>query len=196
MNFIQTVYATSEPVEEANVQTTAEHTTEAPASGGVAASLGINAQLFAFQLINFAVVALILWFLILKPLSSKLEERKKIIDDSLEKAKEVDANLLMAQEKFAEKVDEAKGEANKIIEKAHSEAEVLANDMKVKAKKEIEGLVDNAKVKIQDEKEKSLAEVRNEAANLVVAAVEKILNEKLDSKKDKELIEESLKKLK
>ena len=63
------------------------------ADEGLAASLGLNGQLFAWQLLNFAVVAAIVWFLILKPLTSKLEERKKLIDDSLDKAKEIETNF-------------------------------------------------------------------------------------------------------
>lgn len=158
----------------------------------VLSSLGLNGQLFAFQLINFAIVALIVWFLILKPLTKKLEERRKIIDESLDKAKEVDANLVMAQEKFQEKVDQAKAEANKIIEKACVEAEQSSIEMKNKAKNEIESLVEQAKVKIRQEKEKMVAEVKSETAELVVAAVEKILEEKMDEEKDKELIEKSV----
>jgi F0F1-type ATP synthase membrane subunit b/b' len=38
-----------------------------------------------------------------------------------------------------------------------------------------------------------MAEVREEAATLVVAATEKILREKIDVKKDEQLIKESLK---
>ena len=37
--------------------------------------------------------------------------------------------------------------------------------------------------------------IKQETANLVIAAVEKILGDKLDGKKDKELIEETLKKI-
>jgi len=186
MNFVNIAYATSEQ------QTNVETTSEAPKNEGVAASLGINGQLFIFQLINFAIVAAIVWFLILKPLTSKLEERRKIIDDSLDKAKEVEANLIMSNQKFQEKVDEAKVEANKIIEKSHAEAENLSVEMKAKAKKEIENLVDQARVKIQDEKEEVMRGIKSETANLVVAVVEKILSEKLNDKKDKELIEETI----
>lgn len=172
-----------------------EETTEALQNESVAASLGLNGQLFVFQLINFAIVALILWYLILKPLTKKLEERKKIIDDSLDKAKEVDANLVMAQQKFQEKIDEAKVAANKIIEKSHTEAEQLSVDMKVKAKKEIEALVVQARGKIQDEKEEVMRGIKSETANLVVAVVEKVLEEKMTDKKDKEIVEDAIKKI-
>lgn len=186
--FIQNVYASTE-------EAVVEHTT-ASSSESVAASLGLNAQLFVFQLINFAIVAVIIWFLILKPLTKTLNERKKLIDESLDKAKEVDANLQMSQVKFQEKLDEAKVEANKIIEKAHGEAEQLGVSMKEKAKKEIELLIDQAKRNIQIEKDEVMEGIKKETVNLIISAVEKILDEKLDGDKDKKLIEESLKGLK
>lgn len=167
----------------------------APANESVAASLGLNGQLFIFQLINFAIVAAIVWFLILKPLTKKLEERKKIIDDGLDKAKEIDANLQMAEQKFQERVDDAKAEANKIVEMAQDEAEKAGTNMKIRAKKEIELVVDQARRNIQIEKEEVMTGIKQETANLVIAAVEKIVGEKLDEKKDHKLIEDSIKKL-
>ncbi|MCX6778657.1 MAG: ATP synthase F0 subunit B, partial [Candidatus Magasanikbacteria bacterium] len=78
MNFIEIAHASEAPTE-------LTETTEQ--SGGVLGSLGINGQLFVFQLINFILVAAILWFLILKPLTKKMAERKKIIDESLDNVK-------------------------------------------------------------------------------------------------------------
>ncbi len=198
MNFINTVYATNEEVHEVEASVTETHaiTGHEEETGGVAASLGLNAQLFVFQLLNFAIVAAILWFLILKPLTKKLEERKKIINDSLDKAQEVETNLMMSQQKFQEKIDEAKVEANKIIEKAYEDSEKLGAEMKIKAKKEIELLVDQAKRNIQIEKEETIQGLKNETVNLIMAVVEKVINEKMTDKKDQELIEDSLKNIK
>ncbi|KKQ28087.1 MAG: ATP synthase subunit b [Candidatus Magasanikbacteria bacterium GW2011_GWC2_37_14] len=187
MNIIEIANASTE-------ETVVEHTTT-PNNESVAASLGLNGQLFVFQLINFAIVAGIVWFLILKPLTSKLEERKNIIDESLEKAKEVEANLIMSNEKFTEKISEAKAEGNKIITKATTDAEELAVSMKAKAKVEIENLVEQARGKIKDEKEEVMQGIKKETASLIMAVVEKVLNEKLTDKKDQQLIEESLKNL-
>lgn len=189
MSLINIAYATTEEP----VETTTGLTTTSSGEESVAASLGLNGQLFLFQLLNFAVVAVIIWFLILKPLTKTLSERKKIIDESLDKAKEVDANLQMAQVKFQEKLDEAKVEANKIIEKSHQEAEQLGVSMKEKAKKEIELLIDQAKRNIQIEKDEVMDNIKKETVNLIISAVERIISERLDGDKDKKIIEDALK---
>ncbi|MEK7680612.1 MAG: F0F1 ATP synthase subunit B [Patescibacteria group bacterium] len=193
MNFIETVYA-SEPIKKAVEG--AGHATEAAADGGVLASLGINGTLFIFQLINFIAVALILWFLILKPLTKKMAERQKMIDASIENSRKVETNLMMSERKFQERVDDAKVEANKITEKAQQEAVKLGDDMKVKAKEDIELLVEQARKNIKAERDESINEVREQAANLVVMATEKILSSKLDSTKDKKIIEEAVESMK
>jgi large-conductance mechanosensitive channel len=74
--------------------------THAAEEEGVLASLGLNTQLFAFQLINFIIVFFILWYLILKPLTKKMEERKKLIDDSIDKAHTVEEQVILSQQKF------------------------------------------------------------------------------------------------
>ncbi|PLX26939.1 ATP synthase F0 subunit B [Candidatus Parcubacteria bacterium] len=163
---------------------------------GLAASLGLNGQLFAFQLLNFAIVGAIVWFMILKPLTSKLEERKNLIDESLDKAKEVETNLARSEKTYEEKLTEAKAEANKVIEKAHAEGKQLGETMKLEAKNEVEKLVEQTKKNIAAEKVSMLESVRAEAADLIVAALEKVLNEKVDGSNDKKIIEDALSKLK
>lgn len=179
----------------AHASEAAESSAEA-ASTGILGSLGINPAAFIFQLINFAIVAVIIWYLILKPLTSKMTERQKLIDDSIDNAKKVQDNLQKSEQKYQEKIDLAKVEYNKILEKASADAVTLNDSMKVKAKKEIETLVDQAKRNIHIEKDEMVAGLKNETASLIVLALEKILAEKIDNKKDKEMIEESLKNVK
>ncbi|OGH80402.1 MAG: ATP synthase F0 subunit B [Candidatus Magasanikbacteria bacterium RIFCSPLOWO2_02_FULL_44_11] len=184
MKIIETVHASEE------VQTV-----ETAAEGGVLASLGINGTLFAAQLFNFTLVATILWFLILKPLSKKLTDRQKMIDDSIKNSKKIEENLAKSEEKFQEKINQAKVESNKIVERAGEEAGKAAEAVKTKAKQEIETLIDQAKKNIRHEREEMKMEIKKETAAMIVLALEKILSEKITDKKDKELIDEMVKKI-
>lgn len=172
------------------------HATEGSTDEGVLASLGLNVGQFASQLLNFGIVICIVWFLILKPLTKKLDERKKIIDESLDHAKEVESNLMMSQQKFDETIQNAKNESSLIIQKAHDEAEKLATDMKEKAKSELADLIEKAKKTVANEKAEMKAELHKETVELVVLVAEKILGQKLDDKKDEEFIRDILKSVK
>lgn len=163
---------------------------------GVAASLGLNGTLFIFQLINFAIVAVIIWFLILKPLTKKMTERQKLVDESIDNAKRIQDTLQKSEQKYQDRIDQAKVEANKVIEKASHEAEMTAADMKVKAKEEIDGLVVQAKHNLSVEKDEMMIELKQETAELIATALEKILGEKVDVKKDRAMIEEMIQKIK
>lgn len=170
-----------------------ESVAKAAAEEGVLASLGINGTLFVFQLINFAIVAVILWFLILKPLTKKMSERQKMIDDSIDNAKKIETNLGMSERKYQEKIDMAKVEANKIMEKTHADAVLAGETAKDKAKKEIEQLVEQARKNIKIERDQSIVEIKEQAADLIVSAAEKILSAKIDVEKDNKIINEAIK---
>lgn len=174
---------------------TTGHTTETSTEQGVLASLGINGTLFAFQLFNFALVSLILWFLILKPLTKKMAERQKMIDDSIDNAKKIETNLGMSEKKYQEKIDQAKVDANRIIEKAQQESVLVAEATKERTRKEIEDLVEQARKNIKSERDQSVAEIKEQTASLVVAAVEKIIGSKIDVATDNKIIEEAVKKM-
>ena len=177
----------------------AELTTEQGAEiaqEGLLASLGINGTLFIFQLVNFALVALIIWFLILKPLTKKMAERQKMIDDSIDNAKKIETNLGMSEKKYQEKIDQAKVDANKIIANAQQEAVAAAEVTREKTKKELEKLVEEARKNIKAERNESIAEIKQQVGGLIIAAAEKVLSGKIDQEKDSKIIEEAIKNLK
>lgn len=171
---------------------TTNGTLEKGSDESVLASLGINGQLFAWQLFNFAFTAAIIWWLILKPLSKKLNERKIIIDESLDRAKEIETAYAKSKAEYDAALKQAKQEANGILSQAKQAADELSNTMKAKTKEDIDGLVKQAKVKINEERDAVMEGVKVEIAGLVASATEKILREKLDDKKDQKLISDTL----
>jgi len=52
--------------------------------------------------------------------------------------------------------------------------------------------LEEVRTKIEDEKKKSIAEVKQEIAEVVALSVEKILKEKVDKAKDREIIEKMI----
>lgn len=179
-----------------NIAYAAEETVPSTQEEGVLGSLGINGTLFVFQLINFAIVVVVLWFMILKPLTKKMSERQKMIDDSIDNAKKIETNLGMSERKYQEKIDQAKVDANKFIAKSQEESALAAEAMKEKTRKEIELLVETARKNIKTERDESINELKLQAAELIVSAAEKILSAKIDVEKDNKIIEETVKSMK
>ncbi len=189
MNFIDIALA-SETASEETVEPTGTVST------GPLADLGVNSTLFIAQLINFTLVAVILWFLILKPLTKKMAERQKMIDDSIDNAKKIQENLNKSEKEYQNRIDQAKVDANKIMEKTTLAATAATEEAKIIAKQEIEQLVLQARKSIKNDKDIMKAELKEETANFIILALEKIIGEKFDASKDKKFIEDILQKLK
>ena len=79
------------------------------------------------------------------------------------------------------------------MEKAHIQAEKSKSEIASSARIQADKIIADAKAEIKREKQKTILEIKSEIGGLVAMGVEKIVNEKIDSEKDKELIEKSLK---
>ena len=171
----------------------AEAATEAQ-NTSVPAMFGLSVKLFIAQLINFGIVVLVLWKWVFPPVVKALEARSARIHKSLEDAKQIAEDKESFEKWKASEIAGARKEAGDIITKAKWDAESIKSDLLAKAKAEQDRVVKQTKEMLEAEQKRSVAEVKEEIATLVVAASEKILRGKLDSKADKELIAESIKK--
>lgn len=154
----------------------------------------IDVKLLIAQAINFAIVFSVLYFFALKPLMKTMGERTKTIEKGLDDAKKIEENLAKAEEDYKLKIGEAKKEASVILVKAAEMAERKKKETINKAKEEIGQIINQEKAKIQAEKGVVMKEIKKEVADLVAASLEKILKEKVDHKKDKEIIREVISK--
>lgn len=159
------------------MEETHELQTETAHEGGVAGvlgTLGINGQLLIAQLINFAIILLVLWRWVYKPLLAKMDERSKKISDGLDFAKESKKALNDAEIERSQIVREAKAEAHKLMEKATADAEKLRGEKMAQAKAEIEKVIVEAKAQIKSERDASFDALKSEIAELVAMATSKV----------------------
>ena len=175
--------------------TEATETREAAGQGsaGALAALGVNANLLAFQFLNFAVAAGIIWWLILKPLVKKMNERSKLIEESLVKAKKIDDALAGLDSEAKMRLEKTQQEARQIIAQAREAARQAAEGEKEKTAEELKLMQEEAQEKITREKQEMLSKLKNEVGSLVFLASEKLLEEKTTPDTDKILVEKILK---
>jgi F-type H+-transporting ATPase subunit b len=153
----------------------------------------IETNLLLAQFVNFAIVLFVLWKFAYKPILKTLNDRTKKIEKGVKDAETASKKLGEMTEKEKEVLVKARKEAQEIIKKSEGEAKKNAENIILTAKEQNEKMIGDAKKMIEQEKGKMLGEVKSEIAGLVVAATEKIIHEKLDEKKDKELIERIVK---
>ena len=170
-------------------------TKEAVEQANFIATLGINWKLFLAQFVNFSVIAFVLWKWAWKPLVKLMDERSAKIEKSLEDAKRIEEELKKAHDRREQILLEAKKEAKSILETATKNADALRAEMMAKARSETEKIVADAKLAIAHEKEQMLTDIKVHVADLVIMTTEKVLQEKIDGKKDRELVETSVRRI-
>ncbi len=153
----------------------------------------IEANLLVAQMVNFAIVLWALYKFAYKPVLKTLNSRTNKIEKGLQDADMAGKKLEEIVEKEKEVITKAKKEAQEIAKMAEDQAKANSMSIVLEARNQSEKLLASAKSQIEQEKNKMLSEVKGEIANLVVLATEKIIGEKLDKNRDRELIEKSLK---
>jgi F-type H+-transporting ATPase subunit b len=154
--------------------------------------LGIDWKLLIAQIINFLVLLFVLYKFAYGPILAMLDKRTRKIEKGLKDADEAKKQLEVGQKKQEEILKKARHEAKDIVEKARSQAEKAKEEIADEAKVQGQKIIADARVQIEQEKKKTIQEIKAEVGSLVVAATEKIVGEKIDAKKDKEIIEKSL----
>jgi F-type H+-transporting ATPase subunit b len=153
----------------------------------------IEVNLLIAQIVNFSIVLFVLYKFAYGPILKTLNERTSKIEKGLKDAEETQKKLKEIAQKEKEIITNAKKEAQEIIRKSEDEAKKNAEMITMEVKEKTDKAVADAKNMISQEKNKMMAEVKSDIAELVAAATGKIIEEKIDAVKDKELIEKSLK---
>ena len=153
----------------------------------------IELNLLAAQMVNFIIVLLVLYKFAYKPILKMLNDRTNKIEKGLKDSEAAAKKLEDVAGEEKEILAIAKKEAQEIIRKSEETAKKNQDTMLSRTKDESEKILASAKKKIEQEKEKMMAEIKSEVADLVVVATGKILGEKIDSEKDKKIIENSIK---
>lgn len=158
--------------------------------------LGIDWKLLLAQIVNFVILLFLLKKFLYKPLINLMNNRRQKIVEGLEKAKRGEEEFQKIQELRERELAKIQKEAEAIIAKAKEAGDKKQQEILKQAEEKTKKIVEEARGRIEIEKEKMLKEVRQDIANLVVAATEKILEEKMDSQREKKLVDQVIGKLK
>lgn len=157
--------------------------------------LGIEWKLLLAQIVNFAILLFLLKRFLYKPLINLMNSRRQKIVEGLEKAKKGEEEFQKIQELRERELAKIQKEAEIIIQKAKEIGDKKQQEILKEAEEKTKKIIEEAKGMIEIEKEKMLKEVRQDIADLVVTATGKILEEKMDKGREKEMINEVIKKL-
>ncbi len=151
--------------------------------------LEINPGLMIWTIITFIVLVLVLKKMAWKPLVEALTAREEKVRESLEQAEHARTEAQRLIEENQKQLSHAQGELQQMMREAREEAEKLRARRKQEAEAQAREIIDQGKLEIEREKEAALVELRAEVAHLAIQAAGKILDEELDEKKHRALVD-------
>lgn len=151
------------------------------------------------QVISQAVSFLILLFLLKrfawKPLLAMLDQRRARIEEDLRHVAQQKDELDRLQQEYSKRLGAIEAEARTKIQQAVLEGKRISMEIQDQARSQGLALVEKSKETIELELAKAKVTLRDQLAAIAVGAVERILSEKLDSEKDKRLVDSVLEQL-
>lgn len=150
--------------------------------------LGIDGRWFISQLVNFVLLLLILQRFLYKPMLNMLHQRQERIRESMDYAERVKKEAARAQEDYEKKIEESRREAQAIIAQAVQQAERVREERVALVEEEARQIRTKAKEDAAYERERVVAELRSQVADLAILAAGRVLGKTLDEKTHRQVV--------
>ena len=170
------------------------------AVGGDAIRLAADAeplfQINLFQVViaaaNFVIFLVLMWQFAFKPIAAMLAERKEKIEQGLRDADQAKRDRESAEKDRLAALTEARREANDILARAQKVAQETRDADIAATREELERMRVRASDEIAAEKQRALAELRSEVADLALQAAGRVVRETMTDQRQRRLVEEFL----
>jgi F-type H+-transporting ATPase subunit b len=155
-------------------------------------ALGINLGYLISQIVNFTLLAVLLYFVAYKPILRMLDERSARIKQGLDDAEQASRRAAEMEQEFEQRLAEARKEGQEIVAQATQMSEKARQEILETAREEARAQVEKAKEEISRERELAMSELRQQVADLSLNISEKVIGEALDQQRQRDLIAEFL----
>ena len=155
-------------------------------------AFGVNLGALIFQIVNFLLLLYLLNRFLFKRVFALLDERRTKISKGLEDAETAARDRELARAEREAAVAEARKESAEMLARANKIAEDTRNEILNDARTEAERVTARAREEIVAEKDRAMAELRAQVADLALAAAGKLVRSEMDGTTQRRLVEEFL----
>jgi F-type H+-transporting ATPase subunit b len=160
-------------------------------SSGLGA-LGVDPKAFIIQLITFVLAFFVLRRYAFTPVLKVLRERRETIEQGVKLGEEMQKEKAALEAQVADQLHAARKEADTIIAGAHNTSRETIREAEDKARQKAAGILAEAEGRIEQDTARARKQLEKEVVGLISDATEVIIGEKVDAKKDAELIKRAL----
>jgi F-type H+-transporting ATPase subunit b len=162
------------------------------AAGSEAAGLSINLFWVIVGALNFLVFLALIWRLAFDPIADILAARKARIDQGLADAEQARKDRDSAAAERDRVIGDARREAMLIITAAQKAAQDTREAEAAATHEELGKMRERATAEMTAERERTLAELRTEVANLALAAAGRVVGETMTDARQRRLVDDFL----
>jgi F-type H+-transporting ATPase subunit b len=162
-------------------------------SGGFLIEPGIG--LMVWTLLVFGATMFLLSRLAFPRISEALGRRQKAIEDSIDTAERTRTEAEQILAEYRERLKEARGQADEIVQRARQAAEAHEHEAKEQGQELLSEAAKRAQRDIEAATQRALQDIRKEVADLTIMATEKVTRKTLDESDQRRLVEEALSEL-
>jgi F-type H+-transporting ATPase subunit b len=155
-------------------------------------ALGIDGKAFVIQLITFVLAFLVLKKYAFGPIIKMMEQRRETIDNGVSLGEQMKKDQAKLEAKVADELAKARVEADGIIAAAQETSRDTIRASEAKAQEKAAGILKSAEAQIKSDTQRARKQLEGELVGLISDATETIIGEKVDAKKDAQLIERAL----
>ena len=156
------------------------------------ANLGINIPTLLAQIVNAALLFILLYFVAWKPLMRMVDKRAEKIKEGVELAEVMENKLADVNQEANKRIEEAIKHEQSIIEKAKQDAEGIKQKAQEESENEAEEFKAGVRAEMQRERGEVIDQLCNDIINLVVLATEKVLGRPLSEDEHHRIVEQVL----
>ena len=162
------------------------------AEGGTRPFMRPDTGLMVWTLVIFLLLMFVLSRYAFGPLTRAVEARERSLQEAIDAAKadrEAAAQLLQQHQA---QIEAARNDAQKLIAEGRVVGEKMRADLLEQTRKEQQDMLERARREIESERDKAIFQLRREAVDLALAGASKVIDQNLESQKNRQLVESYL----
>lgn len=148
--------------------------------------------LMIWTVIMFGLLLIVLGSVGLKPIMGIIKKREDDIRHSIDEAERVRNEAEVLLENYKKQLDDARLEAQKVIEQSKKVGESVRKEITAKANDEARQIIERAQAEIEREKERALADLQTKVADLTILATAKVIEDSFNLDNQRKLVDQAI----
>ncbi len=139
--------------------------------------LDLDWATIAFQIVNFLVLAAALYYLVFRPMMSRVRERRAEKNRLMEEAREDREEAERLRDELDERLSDAQARADEIVTKAQKHAEAERQEMLEEIEQQIERMLEDARDDVARMRQQAVDEFHDELIDTVLVVSTEMIGE-------------------